>query len=168
LKDLCGFFEEKFRGVERLAVLGVGSSLRADDAAGGIVIERLREKYGFSASPGLSLMFGETAPENFSGKIKAFRPTHLLVIDAAELGREPGEAVEIDPGAIGGPTFCSHMLPLKIMLDYLVRETGVSVTILGIQYKCLDFDADMTPEMEAALGEICEALGRAIDAFGIA
>ena len=50
------------------------------------------------------------------------------------------------------------MLPLKIMVDYLVNETGTNVTMLGLQYKDIAFGEDLSPEMREAVDELTKAL----------
>jgi hydrogenase 3 maturation protease len=157
------YLPEALKGVKRLAVLGVGSVLRGDDAAGTQVIENLAAARTPAKYPAVRLYAGETAPENFSGKIAAFRPTHLLIVDAADLGQAPGTIMDINPTEVGGPGFCSHLLPLKVMTDYLVSETGTAVVLLGIQYKDIGFDAPMTPEVREAVSEICETLQHVIN-----
>lgn len=163
MKFLYEFLTDKLQGVERLAVLGAGSVLRADDAAGVMVVEELMAAYEPQKHPNVRFYPGETAPENYSGKIEKFAPTHLLIIDAADLGQEPGRIVEINPNDVGGPTFCSHMLPLKVMIDYLVSETNAAVILLGVQYKSIAFDAPMTPEMQAAVKELYKTISQVID-----
>jgi hydrogenase 3 maturation protease len=123
-----------------------------------MIAEKMREFCPEDTCPDLRCYAGETAPENFSGKILSFHPSHLLIVDAADLGLSPGEFADINPDDVGGPTFCSHMLPLKIMVDYLVRETGAKVTLLAIQYKDISFDRPMTPEMEDSVNEFVKAL----------
>lgn len=149
-------------GAQRLAVLGAGSTLRGDDAAGMRIVEKLQAAFDALHCPELLLCPGETAPENYSGKIKQFCPTHLLVIDAADVGETPGSIVEIRPEDVGGPTFCSHMLPLRVMIRYLAQETEADVTLLGIQYKSIAFDTEMTEEMLSAVQELGGALERVI------
>lgn len=163
MEPLYEFLSGRLKGVKRLAVLGAGSVLRADDAAGIMVVEDLKAAYPPEKYPDVRFFTGETAPENFSGSIKRFCPTHLLIIDAADVGQEPGSIADINPEDVGGPTFCSHMLPLKIMIDYLVSETGAEVTLLGIQSKNIGFDTAMTPEIREAVDEVCEALKQVID-----
>jgi len=163
LKDLYDFLIDRLRGVKKLAVLGAGSVLRADDAAGVMAVENLMTDCSIDKYPNVRFYLGETAPENYSGSIRIFRPTHLLIIDAADLGQKPGDIVDINPETVGGPTFCSHMLPLKIMIDYLISETGAAVTLLGIQYKNIAFDTAMTPEIQEAVEEVCETLKKVID-----
>ena len=155
---LRALLREWLCGAKRLAVLGAGSVLKADDGAGVALVEHLQEAFSVAKHPGLLLCPGETAPENFSGKIKAFEPTHLLVVDAADLGKQPGHITEINPQDIGGPTFCSHMLPLRVMIDYLAAETGASILLLGIQPESIVFDAPMSVAAEDAVAWLCEVL----------
>lgn len=160
--DASEFLKDWLRGAERLAVVGAGSTLRADDAAGMEVVTRLMAEYPPDEHPRLLFCPGETAPENFSGKIRAFQPTHLLVLDAANMGLTPGEIVDIPPETVGGPAFLSHMLPLKVLINYLAGDTGAKAALLGIQYRSLEFDGPMTPEIAAAVDELCGALRCAI------
>lgn len=159
--DVSEFLRDWLEGAERLAVVGVGSTLRGDDAAGMRVVERLAEEY--PANPRLLFCPGETAPENFSGKIRAFNPTHLLLIDAADVGIAPGEIVEIPPDKVGGPGFLSHMLPLKVLISYLAGDSGMKAALIGIQYQSLEFDGPLTPEIASAVDRFCDALRCAIE-----
>lgn len=160
MDTLYELLSERLKGVKKLAVLGAGSVLKADDAAGMRVIEKLQaELRPFS---NIGLYPGETAPENYSGKIIEFYPTHLLVVDAADLGLSPGSIADIDPNDVGGPMFCSHMLPLKVMVDYIKSETGAKVTLLGIQHKNLGIDCEMTNEVEQAVDEVCTTIKKVV------
>lgn len=165
MNDVFEFLSERLNGFERLAILGVGSVLRADDAAGMEIVQRMAERLSPERAD-VRFFGGETAPENFSGSIKRYTPTHLLILDAADVGLHPGEFSDICPADVGGPSYCSHMLPIKIMVDYLVAETGTTVTLLGIQYRTLEFDGPMSPEIEQAVEKVCEALQKVIDAKG--
>ena len=156
---------ERLFGAKKLAVLGAGSVLRSDDAAGGMIIEALSRSFEGRKNSSLLLCDGETAPENYSGKIERFAPTHLLVVDAADVGANPGYVVEIDPRDVGGPSFCSHMLPLRIMLEYLQQQTGAQVMLLGIQPKSIAFDGDVSEEIRRAVEAICGAVSQIIEAL---
>ncbi len=162
MNDIRTLLQSRLSGVRRLAVLGAGSVLKADDGAGVALVERLQEAFPPARYPGLLLCPGETAPENFTGKIKAFQPDHILVLDAADLGLAPGTVAEINHRDVGGPTFCSHMLPLRVMIDYLAVETGADITLLGLQPQSIAFDAPMTPVVEAAVAELTKTLGEAV------
>lgn len=161
MNDVHAFLAQRLGGFARLAVLGVGSVLRADDAAGMETVRILGERLPPEQAD-VRLFGGETAPENFSGSILRYAPTHLLIVDAADVGLAPGGFADIRPEDVGGPSYCSHMLPIKIMVDYLVQETGAQVTLLGIQYRTLAFDGSMSPEVTAAVDTLCDALLRVI------
>jgi len=160
--DVRAFLDEWMEGATGLAIVGVGSMLRADDAAGMHVVERLSEEFPPEKFPRVLFCPGETAPENFSGKIRAFHPSHMLVVDAADVGNEPGEISLVPHERIGGPAFLSHMLPLKVLINYLAVDSGVKTALLGIQGQSLEFDGEMTPPVAAAVDSVCDALRAAI------
>ncbi len=165
MSELKEFLLERLSGTKRLAILGVGSTLRGDDAAGIVIVERLLEAFPPETYPALSICAGGTAPENFSGNLRLFCPDHLLIVDAADAGCEPGSVVDIPCTEIGGPSFSSHMLPLKVMVDYLIHETGTDVTMLGLQYRGIEFGAELSPEMQETVEELTQALLECIPAL---
>lgn len=110
--------------------MGIGSTLRSDDAAGMYFIEligKLVEKEN------VLLIAGSTAPENFTGIIKDFAPHRLFIVDAAYMGLLPGETKVVPAAEIGGLSFSTHMLPLTTMLKYLESEIRCPVTFIGIE-----------------------------------
>jgi len=151
--DIKTMLAEALGNARRVAILGCGSELLGDDAAGMRVAGQLE-----GLGENVRAFCGSTAPENFSGVIKRFRPEALLVVDAADMGRKPGEAALIPIEKIDGVSFSTHMLPLKIMLEYLHRETGCSVSLLGIQSASVEFGTAMTPEVTAAVDAVAAAL----------
>ncbi|MCL2479599.1 MAG: hydrogenase 3 maturation endopeptidase HyCI [Treponema sp.] len=153
MSDIRGLLAGVLAGAGKVAVLGCGSLMRGDDAAGQLIAERL------SGLDGNAKAFcGSSAPENFTGEIKRFCPDELLIIDAAELGKKPGTAELILPENVTGATFSTHMLPLKVMLDYLHRETGCRVHLLGIQAASLEFADGLTPDVAAAADTVVAVL----------
>ena len=129
-----------------MAVVGIGSDLRGDDVAGILVIRNLRAAMtrpqrcrvatagaAHSNLKNIRLFDGGTAPENLTGEIVKFKPSHILLVDAADLGLEPGSATLIEPEATAGISFSTHVLPLSILADYLKRTLPCRVMILGIQ-----------------------------------
>jgi hydrogenase 3 maturation protease len=134
------------KGAARPCILGAGSCLMADDAAGVMITDALIERFG--PCPGRFAVFsGGTAPECFTGEIKKFKPDLVLLIDAADMGLSPGEIKSIEPADVAGVSFSTHMLPLKVMLDYLNKEIGCRTAILGIQPESLEFGREMSKEV---------------------
>jgi len=160
MQTLMKTLRKSLDGCGRVAVLGVGSELRGDDAAGVLTVRELQRMV--STRPFRSLEFegfeGATAPENMTGSITSFRPTHILVIDAAELGAQVGECREISPDEMAEICFSTHTLPLQVITDYLEKATGAVITILGIQPGSLDFGLEATPRMRGAVRRLTRHL----------
>ena len=97
---------------------------------------------------------GCSAPENLTGEIARFKPSHVLLVDAAYLGKSPGEVVLLDAAGIGGVSFSTHMLPAPIVLDYLEKTAGCRTLVVGIQ-----------PEQTDVLGPISRPVAKAIEAI---
>lgn len=166
MPELYELLRQSLGQARRIAVLGAGSELRSDDAAGVRVVQRLTRLLGGSEFTYGLIMNGSSAPENFTGEIKGFRPDHLLIIDAANIKAEPGSVALIDPSVISGVSFSTHMLPMKVMLEYLKKESGCPVTVLGIQPECLDFGENMSPEVENAVDDIVNVLKEIFESLG--
>jgi hydrogenase 3 maturation protease len=146
---------------QRVVVLGVGSDLRGDDAAGVLVAARLLEALGMDdrrGGPEVLVLDGSTAPENLTGPIKRFEPTHVVIVDSAIMGLEPGAVEMLRAGEAGGVPFCTHALPISVTADYLVAECGAWVGVIGIQPQDVGFGVAVTPAVEAAVAEVAAVL----------
>jgi hydrogenase 3 maturation protease len=151
--------KQKLENAKRVAVLGVGSELRGDDVVGLLVAKQIEKTITKqTTSPEVRVFIGETAPENLTGEIKKFQPTHLIIIDAAELNKEPGHIEIMEPGTIGGTSFCTHSLPLAVIIGYLLESFKFQAIIIGIQPKTLVFGAQPTKVVVAAAKHLAETI----------
>ena len=148
-------------------MLGVGSDLRADDVAGIIAVEQI-EKIAAAKTPPpeVQVFIGATAPENFTGEIKKFNPTHLIIIDSADLNEEPGHIEVLDPKHVGNPSFCTHSLPLEVMTDYLLKSCSFEAVIIGIQPKSLNFGDSASKEVLEAAKQLAETITKVLFSQG--
>jgi len=137
-----------------VVLLGIGSELRSDDGAGIRVAERVEAL----RLPGVTALAGGSAPENLTGEIRRLSPSLLIIVDAADMALPPGTVRLLEPAEIGGMAFSTHTLPLTVLADYLQKETGCSVLILGIQPRSLEFDGALSAEAASAVEEIVQAL----------
>jgi len=153
MSEIREILSEILDGAQTVAIIGCGSLLMGDDAAGSLIARRLSLLSGSAAA-----FCCETAPENFTGDIKRLKPDVLLAIDAADMGLAPGAAALIPVGDIGGASFNTHMLPLRLMLEYLRLETGCRVYLLGIQGKKMAYSEHVTPEVGETVDEIADTL----------
>jgi hydrogenase 3 maturation protease len=162
---------EELRQARRLAVVGIGSELRGDDCAGLLVIRELRAALGRSRPAALRLFDGGTAPENLTGAILRWQPSHILLVDAADLGLQPGAVKLIAPEQIAGLSFSTHALPLKLLADYLSQAPGGSadanapverrVLIVGLQPGRTDFGRAPSVEIKGAARRLAREILRA-------
>jgi hydrogenase 3 maturation protease len=74
------------------------------------------------AHPKLKIHLGSTAPESATGPIRTQKPSHLVVIDAAALGTTPGSVALLERQDIDGITFCTHALPLSVVIDFIQSD----------------------------------------------
>lgn len=118
------------------------------------MIERLLDYPGIDGNPRLQLLVGGNAPENVTGAIIKYAPTHLIVVDAASFGADPGSVRLIAPKAIEGVTFSSHMMPLSVVLSYLGQYIKTENLVIGIQPVTTEFGFDMTPPVEHSVDEV--------------
>ena len=147
-QNLKAALKNKLKGAERIAVLGVGSELRGDDAAGLLIAEQLKCLSEGIKGRALKVLIGGTAPENLTSEIKRFKPDCLIIIDSAEMGKPAGQINLLEPGQIGGISFSTHSLPLKVMVDYLKTEIEARVVVIGIQPKNLAFGSLVTENVK--------------------
>jgi hydrogenase 3 maturation protease len=160
----AGGLEALLGGATRLAVLGVGSELRSDDAAGMLAAERLERAFPRRAD--FLVAKGGSAPENLTGPIAEFGPSHLVVVDCADLGLAPGSVRTMRVVGLGGLSASTHSLPLRIVVDYLVARCSCEVVMVGIQPGRMDFDGRTTLAARAAAARVAWSIARAVRAMG--
>lgn len=136
MSELASYLADAFKDKKRICILGVGTELCHDDAAGLLVIERLSERMSLpvgEAGKRLLLVSGGPAPENFSGLIRDFSPELLVVVDAAYLELPAGSIQILPEERAAGLSFSTHMLPLPMLLSYLKLACGCQTCLVGIQ-----------------------------------
>jgi len=150
------YLKSTLRGMQRVAVLGIGSALSGDDSAGMMAVTCLEQMTLYPER--LLVCKGSTAPENFAGPIINFAPEHILVLDAAYMGKELGEIDILSPEQLSNGELSTHMLPLPLLLSYLEKECGCGYTILGIQAGCTDFGTEPAGAVVLASHELAAGI----------
>ncbi len=149
---------------KRIAIIGIGNELNGDDAAGVLaaraLVKRLgdREQEAASRSPAFLIIEAGLAPEAFTGPLRRFQPDLVVLIDAAELGEPPGTVRWFDWSAGEGMSASTHTLPPTVLAEYLMRELGCKVRLVGIQPGHLVFDKEMSEEVVKAIEKVVEDL----------
>ena len=129
---------------QRVVIAGIGNPIRKDDFVGVKIVRNLQKK----VSHAVYLIECETVPESFLGPITEFKPTHILIIDAALFNLKPGSLKFIEPAQLAGRTATpTHALPLQIFCDYLAKTTGAKIALLVIQPKDTGFGEGLTSKL---------------------
>ena len=149
---------------ERVVVIGVGNSLRGDDAAGLLVARRVRER-----APGVDVFEHEGEP---TGLLALFGGAHTaILVDAVQGAGEPGSVQRFEagdeplPASLRGST-STHAVGLAEAIE-LFRALGrlpPRVVVLGIRGACFEAGRVCSPEIRdgieaaasAVLGELAQ------------
>jgi len=126
-------FEEELKallkGARKTVVMAVGDELDPRDCLGhlaGRTVSAMNLK-------GVEVLLTSQMPENFTSVVRRMKPSHVVLIDAAEMGRSPGDVAIIDVGKISATRVSTHAMPLSVLMDYLKKELKVKVALIGIQ-----------------------------------
>jgi hydrogenase 3 maturation protease len=151
--------ESWFLGSKRVLIVGVGNPIRRDDFIGVRIVHDLRGK----VSHRVCLVESETVPENSVQQIADFKPTHILLIDAAVLGLKAGESKLVKPQELTNfPAYSTHMLPLRIFCECVEEMTKAKIAMLLVEPEDTDFGEGLTPAVRASAEQIARALLRLV------
>ncbi len=142
-------------------VLGCGNILFGDDGFGCAVVEYFNAHYRIPDD--ICLLDAGTGVRKllFTLTLSPVRPERLLILDAFDAGRDPGEFFEINPAqipAIKLDDFSMHQIPTSNLLRELQECCGVEVRVLACQTGALP--EEIAPGLSPAVGA---AVPRAAD-----
>ncbi len=160
MQEIKKVLENRLKSAQRVALLAIGSQLRGDDAAGLLAVQ------GLTDTLKLRVFIGSTAPENLTGEIKKYNPTHLIIIDCADLQEKPGTVKIFDPEQTTGDSFSTHRLPLKMLSQYLRMSLGCDIMVIGIQPKSIKFSTEISDEVKVAAKELSELIREVANDLG--
>ncbi len=140
---------------KKVVLAGIGNPIRTDDFIGLKVIQSLQGKLQKT----VLLLEAETVPESYLLDIEEFKPTHVLLIDAAFLGKHPGAASLVDAEKIVDySSITTHLLPLRIFCEYVKHATGAKIALLLVEPKNMEFGEGLTMEVQAASERLAKIL----------
>ncbi len=121
---------------KEILVLGCGNVLFGDDGFGPAVVEHLNKNYEipqrvYVMNAGLSVR-----EILFNMVLSDKRPKTIIIVDAVDVGRTPGEMFELDITDIPEKKiddFSMHQLPTSNLLRELENMCGVNVRIISVQ-----------------------------------
>jgi hydrogenase 3 maturation protease len=154
---------ERMRGIRHLLIIGVGNELGGDDAAG---IELSRQmKRELRRSRRVSIIEAGMAPENFTSIIRRLHPSHILIVDAAQMGLPPGSVRVVEQNEITGFSFSTHALPLSFFIDRLKKDSDAVIIVVGIEPSNIGFGEKLTKPIMDSIANLVETLRHMINSI---
>lgn len=152
-------FAEELRGwlsiPKRVVIAGIGNPIRSDDFVGSKIVQELQGK----VSARINLLECETVPESFIDEIVEFKPTHVLLIDAALMGLKPGEVRLLTKEKITNfPAISTHMLPLPVFCELIAQLTGAKIALILIEPKNTEMGEGLTAEVQHSAKQVARLL----------
>lgn len=142
-------------GDKRVVIIGLGNPILTDDSVGVKVIQDLQNR----VPENVLLIECETTPENYLQEIINFKPTHVLIIDAAMLNLKPGEIVLLGPEDLKiNSAFSTHFLPISLFCEHIERTSNAKIKLLLIQPKEISFGEELSPEVASSKEKIVKVL----------
>jgi len=146
-------------------VIGLGNLVHSDDGVGVHAVHRLQTDP--RVPPEVSLIDGGTQGLSLIPHISGF--ARLLVIDAVDVGEQPGTVIRMDGKALDGlrgkPTvhqlgFADLMIALKLLGD-----APEEVILIGVQPLSTEWSASLTPAVEASLDTVTDLVVAQLEAW---
>jgi hydrogenase 3 maturation protease len=144
-----------FTDAKKVVVAGIGNPIRRDDFVGVKIVQDLQGK----VPKNVLLIECETVPESYMQEIIDFKPSHVLIVDAAILGLKPGETRLVLPEQITDfPAITTHVLPLRIFCEYITKMAEAKIALLLIEPENTEFGEGLTTTVQAAAEKITKQL----------
>jgi hydrogenase 3 maturation protease len=142
----------KLRGSDTV-IVGIGNTLKADDAAGPLVCKKLRQAKS-SAEP----IDTGTVPENYIQPIIKKKPHNLVVIDAIDFGGSPGQIKIFRPEQLSSIVISTHTLSPRVFIDMIRAELDIDVYFIGIQPVQTALGQPISEQVSLAVQQLSEGL----------
>ncbi|RAP49658.1 MAG: hydrogenase maturation peptidase HycI [Methanosphaera sp. SHI613] len=140
--------------------MGIGNTLRGDDATGPKIIDQIYERLVNSDidSDNVYLLNAATAPENHTIEIRQINPSHLIIIDAVEFDDKAGSFIIVDKKQVDTFGFSTHTMPISFLINYLEDSVGCEILTMGIQPKDMTLVDTISPEVMESIDELVELI----------
>ena len=129
-------------------LLGAGNDLMGDDGAGAVAARELRER-GVEEAVEVG-----TCPENYLGYIRACKPSHIVVLDACDIGEEPGTISLRGAGEFEGQGASTHAAGVQPLAAYLSRTCTARRWVLAVQPARVEFGVGLSAPVLGAVRRI--------------
>jgi coenzyme F420 hydrogenase subunit delta len=148
-----------------ILILGCGNVLFGDDGFGPAVTQHLQDN--FTIPDYVCVFNAGTSVRNvlFDTMLSDRKPSKIVIVDAMDLEREPGEIFAIDLDSypqIKLDDFSMHQIPTSNLLRELRDLCGVEVTVMACQIESIPESVrpGLSAIVKAAIKRAAEILAR--------
>ena len=138
---------------KRFGVVGVGNVLKGDDGAGPALVELLGAR-----GAAFPIVDACEVPENYGGWVAKQGLDAAIFVDAVDFGGAPGEWRVIPFEDLMHSASSTHRLSLHFLIHYLTEQWKGDAILAGVQPKSMKLDDGLSPEIEAGVKALAEAL----------
>lgn len=139
---------------KKVTIIGIGSSIRGDEAAPLSIIRELQQlEHG-----GAQLINADTRPENFTSEIRWHNPEYILFIQTSSHGGKPGETMLTGLEAHGEGL---HESPLTTLAHYLKETLKAESRLLRIEPKITKM-GELSSELQEASKKVAETIAETL------
>lgn len=146
--------KKEISNYSKLIILGIGNNLKSDDGIGPYVIEHLKDIY----SDNIILINAQTVPENFTGKIRKEKPSHIIIIDACLMKENPGTIKIVDRNDFTNIGISTHSMSLSYFVKYLEQDNNFKIIFIGIEPKTMDFANALTKDVKISADKLIKII----------
>lgn len=130
---------------KKVLILGIGNRLRGDDAVGSILAERLAQKLD------IPVIDAGDVPENYPGPIEASGADLVLVLDAANLGANPGDLSLIEMSQLKEMGVSTHTANLALLFKVIPQERRPDAVLVAIQPEQTEAGLSLSRSVDIAM-----------------
>jgi len=141
-------------------ILGIGNEIKGDDGLGPIITKKSSSL--FDNNKDIIIFDGGTVPENYTGVIRKESPTHIILVDAVDMKKEPGYIRVVEKEEIANYNISTHAMPISYLIRYIETTIGAQIILVGVQPKSMDFAEPVSKEVEKSIEEVVSTFYKVI------
>ena len=141
-------------------ILGIGNEIKGDDAIGPIIAKKSSSL--FNENKNIAVFDGGTVPENYTGLIRKENPTHIILVDAVDMKKEPGYIRVVGKEEIANYNISTHAMPVSFLIKYMETTVNAQIILIGVQPKSMGFAEPISKEVEESVEEVVDTFDKLI------
>ncbi|MBL7110375.1 MAG: hydrogenase maturation protease [Bacteroidales bacterium] len=152
----------------KILILGCGNILIGDDGFGPYVAEELQKKHTLPENVSVINAGSQVRNILFDISLSEKKPEKIIIVDAIDAGKTPGEIVELPIDEIPEKKiddFSMHQLPTSNLLKELKDFCNVDIVIIACQVEHIpeEVTTSISKKLMDAIPEACRRINEIIN-----